>query len=111
METCLGCVKPSVYAVIRALTINQRRSSRKADAILADAEHSWKSLHMSNQLIEQFIYDLDDWLARQGNNIFCSRKLVEHCEPVHFGLWAAWLAKNRQADGLPLHVALPENVA
>jgi len=55
--------------------------------------------------MDQFILDLDDWLASRGANVYASRKMVEACRIRDY--WADWLARQRDADGMPKHVELP----
>lgn len=57
--------------------------------------------------LEQFVYDLDDWIVRRGENITCSRKMIEHCQPRMRAYWRDWLAGIRKDDGLPIHVVSP----
>jgi hypothetical protein len=55
--------------------------------------------------LEQFVYDLNDWLERRGENILCSRKMIERCHPRLRAYWRDWLAGQRKADGLPINVS------
>ena len=56
--------------------------------------------------MSQFLLDLDDWLARRGENIVCSRKMIDHCQPRMRAYWRDWLAARRKEDGLPIHVTV-----
>jgi len=64
-----------------------------------------------NAPIDQFGYDLGEWMRHRGANIVCSWKLIAHCQPHLFTYWKAWLAGQRAVDGLPPHAVPPRDAA